>query len=106
MNYQVQFEVPSLIEENVELIIGSYKKDASFRLGEMISGIIGFNEIFEGKHLLQVVAFSYKDWSEFKQDLKSAIEVNSQLGLSTFNLIQVGKMIQKLENAGEEKTAK
>lgn len=109
MNYAVQFEVPPFIEGNEDyrmMVVERYKKDMSCRLGEMIAGIVGFNEIdpVNKKHVLEVIAFSYKDWSEFKQELKSYITTASQLGLSTFNLIQVGNMIQKLETIGQSKT--
>lgn len=101
MFFTEKIEIPqdalsySRLEAHIE-----YRKDQSARsLGNQIAAKIPFKEIpSEGKAFeLKVVAFSQEKWVEFIESLKKYVEATSGIGLSTFNLIVFGKMINALD---------
>jgi len=81
--------LPNLIEHR--------KRYALQEIPELLISDIGFEEVVPNRFKMEFMVFSRKEWLEFKDTLKSYIEASGRAGLSTFDLMVVGKMINQLE---------
>lgn len=109
MRYTTEFKIApdaAVMDKNLDQRIEYLKKANAAEIGQMIKALVEFEELETGdpgKHFkLDIQAFDSKDWSYFKSQMKEYIE-KSQGGLSTFNLIVIGKMFRELEEKGMEK---
>ena len=99
MRYKAEFRVTDdLPKEEKDRFIEFSSRDIYFKMGKMIGENVGVKEKEPNVHTLEVECFSSEDWSEFKQSLKKYLEVCGELGISTFHIIQIGKMIRDLQS--------
>lgn len=87
--------------QQLQLMIDQQKKQAAYKLGQLISEHTGFieqedNDSFDNKrYVLDVVSFKSENWWQFKKELHHLL-VNALL--SDKDIDRVKELVNKLEN--------
>lgn len=99
MFYETAFIV--LADDNNDNYLKLKQENHAADIGKAIGNTIGFDKIegsensFAEHYILKVAAFKYKEWLNFRNALKSYLELPNRTIVT--DLIMIGKLLKELE---------